>query len=132
MFRFLLPIAFALVAAGAGVSNAQPVPAGPANARFAPHPYKSALGAIANYQACGVRARGADVARLEATLRASEAAARAKGLGPMLDQLYRDWQAELAVSTMMGCVHGPAAALAGARTTLRAFQTWVAAQPPAR
>jgi hypothetical protein len=35
----------------------------------------------------------------------------------------------LAVSTMVACAHGPAAALAGARLALKAFRAWVAEQP---
>ena len=103
----------------------------PARVRFAPHAWTSALDALVNYQSCGVDARAGELARLNAAVRASEAAARAKGLGPLLDELRNDWQALLAVSTRVACGGGPVAALAAARAAVRAFQAWVAAQPPA-
>jgi hypothetical protein len=125
--RALLPILLAAGAAG----QAMEVQSGAAGTpeRFAPHPYKSALGAVANYRSCGVRARAGPAAALDAALRAGEAAARAKGLGPMLERLRQDYHALLAVSTMMACARGPAAALAGARRAVADFQRWVAAQP---
>jgi hypothetical protein len=134
MIRSCLSIALALSAVSTGAAQAQPAPASPArpaNQRFAPHPYKTALGALANYQSCGVHVRAAAFAALNGAFREAETAARAKGLGPHLDELYHDWQALLAVSTMMACARGPAGALAGARTAVRAFQAWAAAQPPA-
>jgi hypothetical protein len=132
MIRSPLPIALALFAAGTGFAQARPAPAdqaGPVHVRFASHPYTSALDALANYQSCGVHARAAVFAELDRMFRESETAARAKGLGPMLDELRRDYQAMLAVSTRMACAGGPDAALAGARASVRAFQAWVAAQP---
>jgi hypothetical protein len=134
MIRSPLPIALALFAAGTGFAQAQLAPAnqaGPVHVRFASHPYTSALDALANYQSCGVHARAAVFAELDRMFRESETAARAKGLGPLLDELRRDWQALLAVSTRMACAGGPAPALAGARNAVRAFHTWVAAQPDA-
>jgi len=131
MIRSRLPIALAVLAA-TGAAQAQPAggPA-PARVRFAPHAWTSALDALVNYQSCGVDARAGELARLNAAVRASEAAARAKGLGPLLDELRNDWQALLAVSTRVACGGGPVAALAAARAAVRAFQAWVAAQPPA-
>jgi hypothetical protein len=125
-----LSIALAIFTAGTGQSVAQSPR--PTIGHSLNHPYVSALSALANYQSCGYRARAAAFFALDRTLRESEAAARAKGLGPLLDELRRDWQAILAVSTRMACAGGPAAALAGARGAVRAFQAWVAAQPPAR
>jgi hypothetical protein len=124
--RLLLPIL--LVTASTGQASAMQ-PGGAPAARFAPHPYKSALGAVANYQSCGVRARAGRVAALNAALRAAETAARAKGLAPTLERLRQDYYALLAVSTMMACARGPAAALTGARRAVAAFRQWVAAQP---
>ena len=133
----LLRLSLALaVAAGSGALavQAQTPPAGPAapsRVRFAAHPYTSALDALVNYQSCGVNARAAAYAGLDRAVRESEAAARAKGLGPLLDELRHDWQALLAVSTRVACGGGPVRALAGARAAVRAFQAWVAAQPSA-
>ena len=118
-----------LVSGGAGQAMAAQSGEAATPARFAPHPYKSALGAVANYLSCGVRARAGPAAALEAALRAGEAAAGAKGLGPTLERLRQDYYALLAVSTMMACARGPAAALAGARRAVADFQRWVAAQP---
>ena len=132
MLRSCLSIALAILAAGPALAQPAPAePPAPGRVRFAHHPYTSALGALANYQSCGFRARAAELARLNASFQASEAAARAKGLGPLLDELRRDWQALLAVSSRMACARGPAAALADARASVRAFQAWVEAQPPA-
>jgi hypothetical protein len=128
--RLLLSLALAMVAAGQAQSLTNPPQ--PAHVRFAPHPYTSAMGALANYRSCGVHVRAAAFARLDAMFRESETAARAKGLGPLLDDLRRDYLALLAVSTMTACGGGPAAALTGARTAVRGFQAWVAAQPAAQ
>src|SRR5258705_10039304 len=64
-------------------------PAGP----LAPHPYKSALGAVWNYQSCGVNARRAAYIEITTRLRSIEAAAEAKGLGPTLVRLRQEYQA---------------------------------------
>lgn len=130
--RLLLSIALATVAAGTGQAQPLASPPQPVHVRFASHPYTSAMGALANYQSCGVHVRAAAFAALDATFRESEAAARAKGLGPLLDELRRDYLALRAVSTMTACGGGPAAALRGAGTAVRAFQAWVAAQPAAQ
>jgi hypothetical protein len=66
---------------------------------------------------------------INAELRSIEAAAEAKGLGPTLERLRREYQALLAVSTMMACFRGPRTALADARRALQAFRAWVAGQP---
>jgi hypothetical protein len=132
MARFVrtAPIAIAACLFGAAMSNAQParVPASQLDppAALADHLYKSALGAVDNYLSCGANAR---TSQINAELRSIEAAAGAKGLGPMLERLRREYQALLAVSTMMACAGGPAAALAGARRALQAFRAWVAEQP---
>jgi len=110
------------------IRAAQPASVSPA--RFARHPYTSALGAVWNYRSCGVHARAAPYRALEAAVAAAEAAARARGLGPLLERLRADYNALLAVSTMMPCVHGAAASLRDARRAVAAFQAWVAAQPP--
>jgi hypothetical protein len=119
---------------GAGTSAAQPalVPAsriGPSPGPLADHPYKSALGAVGNYQSCGTNPHRTSYLAIEAELRSIEAAAEAKGLGPTLARLRQEYQQLLAVSSMMACARGPAAALAGARQALRAFRAWVAEQP---
>jgi len=127
-----LSIALALFAVGTGVVQAQPAPAnqaGPTRVRFAPHPYTSALDALTNYQSCGVDGRTLALTQLDRLFRASETAARAKGLGSLLDELRRDYLALLAVSTRVACARGPISALAGARASVRAFQAWVDAQP---
>src|SRR3954453_3763041 len=123
-------IAIAATVLGTGRSAAQParVPAsqiGPPAGPLADHPYKSALGAAANYQSCGVNARRTSYLAIDAELHAIEAEAEAKGLGPTLARLRREYEALLAVSTMMACARGPAAALAGARRALEAFRAWV-------
>jgi hypothetical protein len=134
----LIPLSLvpAIVAAGIGPAAAQPATApghaaGPAHVRFAPHPYTSALDALTNYQSCGADLRVAAFAELDRAVRDGVAAARTKGLGPLLDELRRDYQALLAVSTRVACGGGPVRALAGARSAVRTFQAWVAAQPPA-
>src|SRR5436190_17814846 len=103
MNRLHFPSALALVMIAApATSQTRPAPAGqpgPSHPRFARHPFTSALDALTNYQSCGVDLRTAALARLDAAFRASEAAARAKGLGPLLDDLRRDYLALLAVST---------------------------------
>ena len=130
-----LALAALALAAGMGAAlTAQParLPASvlaPPAERFAPHPYKSALGAVAGYRSCGVHARAAAYRQLTQALRAIEAAAEAKGLGPTLERLRRDYYEMLAVSSMAACVGGPRRALAGARRALAAFRTWVAEQP---
>lgn len=129
-FRFRFAIIVALFALGADkAAAAQAAPAQPA--RFAAHPYTSALGAVWNYRSCGVHASAARYRALEAAVEAAEAAARAKGLGPELDRVRADYNAILAVSTMMACAHGPVGALRDARRAVAAFQAWVAARPPA-
>ena len=97
--------------------------------RFAPHPYTSALGAVANYQSCGIHARAAAWRALERALRAGEADATLKGLGPTLERLRQDYYALRAVSSMTACGGGPRRALAFARRAVAAFRTWVAEQP---
>jgi hypothetical protein len=101
----------------------------PASERFAGHPYKSALGAVANYRSCGVHVRAGRFNALAAALRSTESLAGAKGLGAVLERLRRDYHDLLAVSTMAACGGGPAAALARARRSVAAFRTWVASQP---
>lgn len=108
---------------------AQPAPAPPA--QFAGHPYTNALGAVWSYRSCGVRANAARYRALEATVQAGEVAARAKGLGPELDRVRAQYNAILAVSTMMACPRGPVMALREARRAVAAFRAWVAAHPPA-
>jgi len=124
-------ILLALLAALEPSPAAQPAPAPAPPARFAAHPYTSALGALWNYRSCGVHASAARYRALEAAVEAAEVAARAKGLGPELDRVRADYNAILAVSTMMACARGPVAALSGARRAVAAFQAWVAARPPA-
>ena len=129
-----LCLAPALLLLAGGAIEAQParLPAEalrPPAPRFTAHPYTSALSAEANYESCGAYARGAAVRALRASLRAGEAEAEAKGLGPTLTQLRRDYEAILAVSTMNACNGGPARALRDARHELGAFRAWVAAQP---
>jgi hypothetical protein len=100
-------------------------PTGP----MAGHPYKTALGAVWNYQSCGANARRAALSEITTALLSIEAAAEAKGLGPTLERLRQEYQQLLAVSTMMACARGPRVALASARGALRDFRAWVAAQP---
>ena len=121
--------ALAIFAAGTGqATGGQARGAGTAPARFTNHVYTSALAAFANYQSCGFRARARELNRLGTALRAAEEAARAKGLGPELDRVKRDYLALLAVSTMTACARGPVAARNGAREAIRAFRTWVDAR----
>jgi hypothetical protein len=132
--RARIAFAPAVLAAAAVPASAQParVPAsvlGPPAERFAAHPYKSALGAVANYQSCGALARAAAAREVATMLRALEAEAVAKGLGPILDRLRQEYQELLAVSTMTACGGGPRRALAGARAALADFRAWVEAQP---
>ena len=129
-----IALALAALAAAAGPALSQParLPASvlePPAGRLAPHPYKSALGAVANYQSCGVHVRAAAARDVAAALRAIEAAAEAKGLGPTLERLRREYYELRAVSTMTACGGGARRALAGARRALDAFRVWVAAQP---
>lgn len=123
-----------------GAAAAQPLaaqpggsaPAGesrPAAERFASHPYKSALGALANYRSCGIRVRAARYNALATALRSIESLAAAKGLGATLARLRQDYYDLLAVSTMAACGGGPAAALARARRAVAEFRTWVAREP---
>jgi hypothetical protein len=102
---------------------------GPPAARFAAHPYTSALAAVGNYQSCGVNARRAAVDEVTRALQSIEAAAEAKGLGATLERLREEHDRLLAVSTMIACASGPRAALANARRALVAFRTWVDDQP---
>jgi hypothetical protein len=138
MARSPLRLSLAITAcAFTGMATALPaqparVPAsviGPPAGPLAGHPYKSALGAVWNYQSCGARARRAAYIEITTTLHSIEAAAEAKGLGPTLERLRQEYHALLAVSTMMACARGPRAALAGARGALAAFRTWVDEQP---
>jgi hypothetical protein len=134
MRQLPLSLVAVIVAAGIGPAAAQAPTApshaaSPAHVRFASHPYTSALDALTNYQSCGADLRVAAFAELDRALRDSVTAARAKGLGPLLDELRRDYRALLAVSTRTACGGGPACALASARTAVRAFQAWVAAEP---
>jgi hypothetical protein len=128
-------LALAFFASGAGTALAMQPAGAPANQvsppaeRWASHPYKAALGAVANYQSCGVRARRAMVNPPTAALRSLEAAALAKGLGPTLERLRREYEALMAVSDVMACAGGPVRALAEARRALAAFRAWVEAQP---
>jgi len=131
---FKLLAAAALCAFAAGMGDAQParLPASvlaPPAQRFAAHPYKSALSAVANYQSCGVHARRGALVEITETLRSIEAAAVAKGLGPTLERLRQEYYELRAVSTMAACAWGPRRALAGARGALADFRAWVAAQP---
>ena len=132
-----LAFVLALIAAGGGPGLAQPVPS-PPGAPAAPvrqtgsHPYKTALGAVANYGSCGVRARAAPYRALTAAMREIEAAAAARGLGPTLERLRQEYYQLLAISTMMACSRGPDRALADARAAVAAFRTWVAEQPDIR
>jgi hypothetical protein len=125
----------ALAGTGAGaILPAQParLPAstlGPPAQRFAAHPYKSALGAVANYQSCGVHVRAAAYAEISSALRSIEAEAAAKGLGAELARLRQEYYDLLAVSTMAACGGGPVRALADARRAIAAFRAWVAGQP---
>ena len=127
LFRPLLRVVAAVaMAAGAGQAVAWQSPA-----RLTNHPYTSALSGFANYLSCGARARAREARALERALHETEAAARAKGLGPEMERVKRDYLALLAVSSRMACARGPAAALAGARAAMRAFRAWVAAAPVA-
>ena len=119
-----LPVVIALAFVGGG--QAPEEQAASPQLRFERHPYGSALDAFANYQSCGVRACAREVAALSTALRAGEAAATARGLGPVLERVKRDWLAYLAISSRVACARGPAAALAGARAAIRAFRSWVA------
>jgi len=101
----------------------------PPTERFAPHPYTSALGAVANYQSCGFHVRAAAWRTLERGLHASEADATLKGLGATLERLRQDYYALRAVSSTTACGGGPRRALAYARRAVAAFRAWVAAQP---
>lgn len=130
-----ITISLAMLAAGmnppATAQAADPLAgavAAPAQ-RFANHPYKSAMGAVANYGSCGYRTRPADYQALAAELQSIETRARAKGLGPTLERLHREYMFLLSVSTMVMCTTGPADALRGAHRTLDTFRTWVAEQP---
>jgi hypothetical protein len=127
----------AVIAAGPTSLPAQPVAPSAGEAatpapRFAPHPYKSALAAVANYRGCGVRARAAPYQALTGEMRDIEAAAAAKGLGPTLERLRREHYELLSISTIMACVRGPIPALAEARRAVAAFRAWVAGQPDIR
>ncbi|MEA3013255.1 MAG: hypothetical protein QOD42_1800 [Sphingomonadales bacterium] len=136
MARFRITICLALFGAAAVQTlAAQPggsAPAGenrPAAERFASHPYKSALGALANYRSCGVRVRAARYNALATALRSIESLAEAKGLAPTLSRLRQDYYDLLAVSTMAACGGGPAAASARARRAIADFRAWAAGQP---
>ena len=130
MIRSRLSIALVLFAAGLAPAQAQQA-AGNEAVRARTHPYPAAIGALANYQSCGVHARADTLHALQRRFQAAEAAARAKGLGPALDDLRRGYEAMMAVADVMACGGGPAAALAGARNAIQAFEAWVAGQPPA-
>jgi hypothetical protein len=125
--------ALAVFSAGPGLA-AQPggAPAGQAGAPagvWTSHPYKSAISAVANYGSCGIHADAALYSGLNAALRSLEAAAVAKGLGPTLERLRREYEALMAVADVMACAGGPAGALAEARGAVAAFRAWVEAQP---
>jgi hypothetical protein len=126
-------LALAALGAGAALPARPPRPParvlGPPAQRYAAHPYKSALGAVTNYQSCGSRAQAAAFVEISTALRAIEAAAQAKGLGAELARLRQEYHALLAVSTMTACAGGPVRALADARRALAAFRTWLAGQP---
>jgi hypothetical protein len=119
-----------LVHFAAGMSLALAAPPGRAASasqagRSTEHSYQAALGALWNYQSCGVRARPAAYEALSARLRSLEAIARAKGLGPTLERVRREYNNILAVSTRTACSGGPVAALTRARRAMAAFQSWV-------
>lgn len=101
----------------------------PVAGRFAPHPYKSALAALANYGSCGVNANAAKLSALAAALRGLETGAEARGLGPTLERLRQEYFDLLAVSSIAACTRGAVAALADARRAIDAFRAWVADQP---
>jgi hypothetical protein len=107
------------------LSAAAGAPAAPPNESS----YRRALGTLWNYQACGVRARRAAYRSLAAELAAIERLARSKGLGPTLERLREEYNHMLAISLIMPCAGGPAAALARARLAMPAFRAWVEAQP---
>jgi hypothetical protein len=131
-----IALALAVLTTGAALpAQRTRVPAsrlGDTAAHSTSHPYTSALDAVANYESCGADARAALVAAMMRELRALESRARAKGLGPELDRVRRDYEAMLAVSTRTACGWGPVRALAGARGALADFRAWVAAQPARR
>jgi hypothetical protein len=135
-----VPIAIAACIFGAGTTTASPaqparVPAsevGPPAGPLAGHPYKDALGAVWNYGSCGANARRPAYIEVNSALRNIEAAAEAKGLGPTLARLRREYQQLLSVSLLVPCGGGPRAALAEARRALGAFRAWVADQPGPR
>jgi hypothetical protein len=134
VLRSYVIVMAAALTASAGPASAQlaRVPAsrlGPPAERFVMHPYESALSAVANYQSCGALARSRAAREVTIALREIEAAALAKGLGPTLERLRRDYHATMAVATTTACAGGPVRALAEARSALRAFRAWVAAQP---
>ncbi len=135
--QICLAVALAVIAAGPTCLPAQPVAPSAGEAatpaqRFARHPYKSALGAVANYRGCGARAGAAPYQALTGEMRDIEAAAAAKGLGPTLERLRREYYELLSISTIMACVRGPGPALADARRAVAAFRAWVAEQPDIR
>lgn len=126
---------FAIIAAlfGAGVEPAAAgQPAANPPVRAARHPFPWALGAVANYQSCGVHARADQVRALNARLRAAEARARTNGMGAQLDRLRADYEAMLAVADMAACAWGPAEALRRARSAVRDFEYWAAHARPYR
>jgi hypothetical protein len=95
---------------------------------FASHPYKSALVAVGGYTACARRPQAADAHALEAELRAIEALAVARGLGPTLERLRHEYLMMLAISSRT-CVPGTPETLASARRALADFRAWVEDQP---
>lgn len=96
--------------------------------------YTDALGGVWAYRGCGVRARPAILLELEGELQRLEAAAAAKGLGPLLERVRRRYREILSVELQRGCggVPDPVRdALRRARAGLAAFRAWVEAQPSA-
>jgi hypothetical protein len=130
--RFGMFVMAVLAVFSAGpVLAAQPggAPAGPPAGVWTSHPYKSAISAVANYGSCGIRADAALYNGLNAELRSLEAAAVAKGLGPTLERLRREYEALMAVADVMACAGGPVRALAEARGAVATFRAWVEARP---
>ena len=129
--RFCL-ISTTFLATGTGSFGlaAQPMPdTVPPADRFAPHPYKLALGALWNFRSCGVHVRAADYNGLVAQVREIEAAANARGLGPTLERELRNYRAVLAVSLLTACGGGPVRARVEAVRAITAFREWVNSRP---
>jgi hypothetical protein len=97
--------------------------------RFTTHPYRSAIEALDDLQMCGTNSEMAELPILTAKLRAIEALAVSRGLGPTLEQVRQQYRDLLAISSRTACVRGSRPALAPTRQAIEAFRTWVAAQP---